>query len=98
MEIDSRAGMEMKALKAEYGDRICLMGNIDCGELLSFGTPEAILEATRKCLADGWGEGGHIFTASNAIAASVPFVNYCAMSDAYHDHFSLKRVEWKDAL
>jgi hypothetical protein len=95
MEIDSRAGMDMKVLKAEYGDRICLMGNIDCGELLSFGSPEAIREATRKCLEDGWGSGGHIFTASNAIAASVPFENYRAMSDAYHDYFGLQRVDWR---
>jgi len=95
MEIDSRAGMDMKALKAGYGDRICLMGNIDCGELLSFGAPEAIREATWKCLEDGWGMGGHIFTASNAIAASVPFENYRAMSDAYHDYFGLQRVEWR---
>jgi hypothetical protein len=94
MEIDSRAGMEMKKLKDEYGDRICLMGNIDCGELLSFGTPEAIRAATAKCLEDGWGMGGHIFTASNAIAASVPFENYRAMSDAYHDYFGLQRVVW----
>jgi hypothetical protein len=94
MEIDSRAGMEMKALKAEYGDRICLMGNIDCGELLSFGTPESIREATEKCLEDGWGMGGHIFTASNAIAASVPFENYRAMCDAYHDYFGIQRVVW----
>jgi uroporphyrinogen decarboxylase len=94
MEIDSRAGMDLKMLKDRYGDRICLMGIIDCGELLSYGSPEAIREATQKCLKDGWGMGGHIFTASNAIAASVPFENYRAMSDAYHDHFGLKRVEW----
>ena len=94
MEIDSRAGMDMKTLKARYGDRICLMGNIDCGELLSFGSPKAIREATFKCLLDGWGMGGHIFTASNAIAASVPFENYRAMSDAYHDYFGLQRVAW----
>lgn len=97
MEIDSRAGMDLKALKARYGDRICLMGNLDCGELLSFGTPEAIREATYQCLKDGWGMGGHIFTASNAIAASVPFANYRAMSDAYHDYFGLQRVEWPRA-
>lgn len=94
MEIDSRAGMDMKTLKTQYGGRICLMGNIDCGELLSFGSPQAIREATFKCLLDGSGMGGHIFTASNAIAASVPHANYRAMSDAYHDYFGLKRVGW----
>ena len=53
-----------------------------------------IREATFKYLLDGWAMGGHIFTASNAIAASVPYANYRTMSDAYQDYFGLKRVGW----
>lgn len=94
MEIDQRAGMDMAMLKKGYGDRICLMGNIDCGSLMSFGTPEEIRRAVFKCLDEGWGNGGHIFTCSNAISASIPFENYQALNNAYRDYFGLARTNW----
>ena len=31
------AGMDIGEVKQKYGDKICLIGNIDCGNLLSNG-------------------------------------------------------------
>lgn len=89
LEIDAHAGMDLRALKERYGDRVTLYGNMDCGTLLTFGSPEEIRRATHDCLTAGWGNGGHIFTASNAITASVPVENYLAMVNAYREHFGL---------
>jgi uroporphyrinogen-III decarboxylase len=89
LEIDMSAGMDLKRLKALYGGRVLLFGNMDCGKVLSFAEPEEIRGLTHRILADGWGDGGHIFTASNAITASVPLRNYLAMVNAYREYFDL---------
>ena len=43
--IEPVPGMDLAEIKAEYGRRICLVGNIDCGKLLSHGTPQAVKAA-----------------------------------------------------
>ena len=65
-EIDLRAGMELGLLKARFGDRITFLGNLDCANLLSFGTPEQVRAHTVECLRQGWGQGGHIVCCNNA--------------------------------
>jgi hypothetical protein len=89
LEIDMYAGMDLRRLKARYGDRVTLYGNLDCGTMLSFGTPEEIRRHTLDCLEAGLGNGGHILCASNAITASVPLENYLAIVQAYRDVFGL---------
>ncbi len=89
LEIDMSAGMDLARLKAAWGGRITFFGNMDCGKILSFSTPEEIRAVTLSILDAGWGGGGHIFTASNAITASVPLANYLAMVNAYRERFAL---------
>jgi len=93
LEIDAFAGMDLKRLKDAYGDRATLYGNLDCGNMLSFGSPDEVRRSTQKCLEDGMGNGGHILCASNAITSSVPRENYVAMVNAYRDMFGLARLE-----
>ncbi len=92
LEIDMHAGMDMADLKARYGDRVTLYGNLDCGITLSFGSPEEVRAHTRACLEAGMGNGGHILCASNAIAASVPLENYLAVVNAHRDMFGLPEL------
>ncbi|MDD5596546.1 MAG: uroporphyrinogen decarboxylase family protein [Victivallaceae bacterium] len=92
LEIDLFAGMELKRLKEGYGDRITFLGNMDCGNTLSFASPAEIEQATVKCLEEGLGNGGHVFTASNAITDSVPPINYLAMVNAYRKYWNLPRI------
>ena len=89
-EIDMHAGMDLRHLKADYGDRITFYGNLDCGNILSFGTPADVRRHTIECIEAGWGKGGHILTASNAITSSVPIGNYLAIVYAYRDMFGLE--------
>jgi hypothetical protein len=92
LEIDMGAGMDLRRLKSAYGGRITLIGNMDCGRFLSYGTLEQIRSITRDILEAGGGDGGHIFTASNAITASVSVENYLAMVNAYREWFGLQRL------
>jgi len=89
LEIDQKAGMDLKRLKRQYGQRIALYGNLDCGTVLSFAAPDEVRRQTLECLAAGQGNGGHILCASNAITASVPMANYLAVVGAYRDFFGL---------
>lgn len=89
-EVDQGAGMDLARLKAAYGERITFLGNMDSGRVLSHENPETVAALTVRCIRDGWGMGGHLFTASNAIVASVPIANYLAMVKAYRDYFGIK--------
>ncbi len=92
LEIDMGAGMDLARLRERFGERITFIGNMDCGRILSFSTPHEVAEVTRGILDAAGSGGGHIFTASNAITASVPVENYFAMVNAYRDRFCLEPV------
>jgi hypothetical protein len=93
LEIDMHAGMDLRRLKAEYGSRVTLYGNLDCGIELSFGSPEMVRQHTLDCIEAGLGDGGHILCASNAITASIPLENYLAVMAAYRERFGLPRLD-----
>jgi len=76
------ANMDIGKVKERYGDRIALAGNVDCGELLSRGTPEEVVEAVKETLAKGAVGGGHILASSNSIHPAVKPENYRAMVEA----------------
>lgn len=94
LEIDLGAGMDLRRLKARYGDRITFYGNMDCGATLSFSPPDEVARVTREILEAGRGNGGHIFCASNAVTASVPPENYLTMVNVYREIFGLPPKEW----
>lgn len=76
------AHMDIGEVKRAYGDRIALCGNVDCGELLSRGTPEQVIEAVKETIAKASPGGGHILASSNSIHPAVKPENYRAMIDA----------------
>jgi len=91
LEIDWHAGMDLRRLKEICRGRVTLYGNLDCGNILSFGSPEDVRQHTMACLEAGMGNGGHILCASNAITESVPLQNYLAVVNTYREVFNLPR-------
>jgi len=79
--IDPGGGLDMAEMKAHYGDRLCLKGNIDCTGRLCDGTPEQVAEEVRVCIEKG-GPGGLIVSSSNTIHSGVRPENFRAMIDA----------------
>jgi uroporphyrinogen decarboxylase len=77
--IDPQAGMDLAEVKAKYSQRIALKGNVDCAQLMTFGTPEETAEATRAALHAGMPGGGYICSSSNSIHSGVKPENYVAM-------------------
>jgi uroporphyrinogen decarboxylase len=78
------AGMDIGEVKRKYGDRVCLIGNIDCGELLSRGTPQQVRQVVIETIRQAAPGGGYIMSSSNTIHSSVKPENYQAMIDATH--------------
>ena len=65
--IEPVAGMEMAKVKQLVGDRVCLVGNIDCAHLLPNGTVEEVRAAVRQAIADAGAGGGLMISSSNIL-------------------------------
>jgi uroporphyrinogen decarboxylase len=50
--LDPHAGVDITRIKRLYGDRLCLIGNVNCG-LLQTGTDEEVIESVRYTLESG---------------------------------------------
>ncbi|MFN3420201.1 MAG: uroporphyrinogen decarboxylase family protein [Armatimonadota bacterium] len=80
--IEPAAGMDIGEVKAKYGDRIAVVGNVDCSFVLTRGTIEEVEEAVKETIAKASPGGGHILASSNSIHPAVKPENYKAMVEA----------------
>jgi hypothetical protein len=83
-EIDIGAGVDLLDARRRY-PRLVLLGGVECGELLTNGTPEAVGAEARRVV-EGLRPGGrHILGSSNSVSFMVPPENYRAMVRAARD-------------
>ena len=80
--VQRRAGMDLAFLREKYGDKVTLMGNVDCGLVLQFGTEEEIMEDTKRSIEEGGRDGGFILSSDNSIYSAIPPENYLTMLKA----------------
>jgi uroporphyrinogen decarboxylase len=80
--LQPQGGMDLKKVKDYCGDRICLLGNIDCGDLLCFGTTDEVEAAVIKAIEAAAPGGGYILCDSNSIHPGVKPENFIAMVKA----------------
>ncbi|MBC7235638.1 MAG: hypothetical protein H5T69_07330 [Chloroflexi bacterium] len=69
------------AIKRQYGDRLCLMGNVDLN-LLGAGTPKEVDAEVKRLIRDLAPGGGYIVTSGNSLAAYCLPENVRALSRA----------------
>ena len=88
------AGMDIGEVKEKYGNRVCLLGNIDCADLLCHGTETEVEAAVKDCIRKASRGGGHIICSSNSIHSSVNPKNYLAMIRAAkkYGHYPLSNL------
>jgi uroporphyrinogen decarboxylase len=77
--IDPVAGMDIAQVKAKYGHRIAIKGNVDCAQTLTSGSVEEVVAETKEALRQGMPGGGFILSSSNSIHSGVKPENYVAM-------------------
>lgn len=79
----SSAGMDLRKLKADFGDRIVFNGAIDSQHVLIDGSPQSVRADTREVLRIMMPGGGYVAGASHdTILEETPVENVLAMFDA----------------
>jgi len=74
--------MDIRETKKRFGDRLCIVGNIDCSDLLVNGTEKEVDEVVRDTIEKAAPGGGYIISSSNSIHPGVNPDNYIAMVKA----------------
>ncbi len=80
--IDPQAGVDLAEVKRLVGDKVCLIGNVNCGKLDS-GTDEEAIESARYALKHGMPGGGYIFSTSNCIYTGMRLARYELILDVW---------------
>jgi len=82
--LDPQAGVDIKEVKALYGDRVCLCGNVNCG-LIDTGTEEEYLASARYALEHGMPGYGYIFCTSNCVYTGMQLARYEKILDLWRE-------------
>ena len=77
--IEPRAGMDIAQLKRDYGDRLTLLGNVDCSTVLVDGPVEAVRAETEAVIRAAAPGGGFLLSTSNSVHPGVHPEYYLAM-------------------
>ena len=80
--LEPMAGMNLKHLKDVYGDKLCLIGNIDVSQLLPYGTKDDVVTAVKNCIRDAGEGGGYMLSACTDITNSCKLENVLTMISA----------------
>ncbi len=84
--------MDMTTTKAHLFGRMCVFGNVDCLDLLVFGTPDEMIDATKQCIAEGSPGGGHVLSSSNSLHPGCRPENVVAMFKAAKEYGSYLEI------
>jgi uroporphyrinogen decarboxylase len=80
--IDPQGGVDIAEVKRLVGDKVCLIGNVNCG-LMQTGTEQEAAESVRYSLKHGMLGGGYIFSTSNCVFTGMPLERYDLMLDIW---------------
>jgi uroporphyrinogen decarboxylase len=78
--------MDIKQVKEHFGEKMALIGNIDCRTLLVLGSIEEVRKTVRETIEAAAAGGGYIMSSSNSIHPNCKPENYIAMVEAAHEY------------
>jgi uroporphyrinogen decarboxylase len=90
--LDPQGGVDIAEVKRLVGDKVCLIGNVNCG-LLDTGTDEQIAESARYALRHGMPGGGYIFSTSNCVYPGMDLARYELILEIWRTEGNYERVE-----
>lgn len=83
----SAAGMDPKALKADYGSRLVFWGGgVDTQHTLPFGTPDDVRREVRERIEILGVGGGYVFCTIHNVVANVPLENLLALFETVQEY------------
>ena len=81
--LDPQGGIDLREVKRLVGDKVTLVGNVNCG-LMQTGTDEECAADIRRSLRDGMDGGtGFIFSTSNCVYTGMPLARYEMLHDIW---------------
>jgi uroporphyrinogen decarboxylase len=80
--LDPQAGVDIAVVKRRFGDRLCLIGNVNCS-LLDTGSEQEVIASTRYAFQHGMPGGGYIFSTGNCIYTGMSLEKYERMLDVW---------------
>ena len=83
--LDPMARVDIKEVKRLIGDRICLIGNVNCA-LMQTGTDEEVIASAEYAIEHGKPNGGYIFATSNCPFWGLPLERYLLVLDVWKKH------------
>ena len=78
--------MDIAEVKKHLTGKACVLGNIDCRDLLPFGTEEEVEKNVKETIEKAAPGGGYIISSSNSIHPGCKPENYIAMVKAAHKY------------
>jgi uroporphyrinogen decarboxylase len=78
---NEKGAMDIRQMKQQYGDRLCLLGNVDLN-ILGMGTPEEVDAEVQGLIRDVGPGGGYIVTSGNSLAGYLKPENVVALAEA----------------
>ena len=79
--LEYESGLRLKPLKEQYGSKISLIGNISATYVLTYGSVDSTIEATKQALLDAAEGGGFVLGAGSDILSTCKYENVKAMVD-----------------
>ena len=83
--LDPQGGVDLAEVKRLVGDRVALIGNVNCG-LLQTGTDDEVRADILRSLNQGMPGGGYIFSTSNCIYTGLQLERYELMHSIWREH------------
>jgi len=84
--LDPQGHVNLREVRKIVGDKIALVGNVNCG-LLETGTDEEVDADVMRALREGMADGkGYIFSTSNTVYESMPLERYERMWRLWREH------------
>ncbi len=80
------AGMDLELIKKKYGEKICIVGNIDSSRTLPFGTPEQIEAETLEALRIAAPNYGYVLASDHSLHDGIPVKNILLMFEVARRH------------
>lgn len=80
--IQPTAHMDIAEIKEQYGDKLCLWGNIDLNYVMSYAPAEEVKKVVRKTISVASPNSGFILSTCNVMVGCIPPENVLAMMEA----------------
>jgi uroporphyrinogen decarboxylase len=73
------ANMDLRWVKENYGQRFCIIGNIDSSRTLPYGTPEEVIAEVREAIDIAAPGGGYVLASDHSLHDGISVENILAM-------------------